>query len=291
MENKQPINLAEMSEILSSSKTLKDYIFTREGGIDYQESLNQPGGLRKANTGFRHLEEELKGLRENINKNPESSYNDRQLIDRLRERMNGYSSKKEEYYKEFLLADKELSLLKNPENNKKNIDTQVLKDDLGEEKANTYLSAYLVTHQKEIRKNINQLNVKDIDNLFDAFAVKNKTGLNSNEHYVTIDLIKQGPMNNQQFMRFIEDNAHRREQTDAYYFNPEQKGWKTFKKSDVMQMAYMRSDLEPSKNTLKQSFITEKQQQEMDSLFKEPIFKEAPEIEKPRRVNTIGYRY
>lgn len=291
MIEKEPNDeLVKYSKILSSSENLKDYIFTREGGIDFQESLQQPNGIRKANTGFKHLEQELRALYENQNKNSSTSSDDKNILRNLRDRMHIYSAKQNEYYQEFLLADSNLTLLLKPENNQKNIDTQVIKDDLGVDKANSFFSAYLVKHQNEIRNNKERLNSNDIDNLFEGFSAKNKIGLNGNNHYVTIDLIKQGPMNNEQFFKFIEDNSEFRNKTDAYYYNIEQKGWKSFKNSEAMQLAYLRNDIAKSDDPhLKQSFITNKQKNEFDSLFEGTSFKEVVQEEPPKKINRLRY--
>lgn len=280
--------LQDWSNILSSNELFKDYIFRREGGIDFQAISEGPNQKRSINTGFKHLEDELRRIYELQNKNPSTSMEDKDLVKKLRDRMYIYSSKKNEYYKDFLMSDSNLSLLSKPENGQKAIDTHTVIQDLGNEKANEFFSAYLVKHQSQIRNNKEKLDVIDVNNLLNGFSERNKIGLNSNKHSVTIDLQTQGPMTNEQFLMFIEDNSSMRNKTDAYYYNIEQKGWKSFKNSETIQLAYLRSDIiKVNDQSLKQSLITNKQKEEFDSLFEVPSFKEISQEQFPKKNNRL----
>lgn len=289
MENKTTENsLQDLSKILASNESLKDYIFRREGGIDFQAVSEGVDQKRSIKTGFKYLEDELRRIYELQNKNPSTSIEDKDLVKKLRDRMYIYSSKKNEYYKEFLLSDSNLSLLSKPENGQKSIDTYTVIQDLGNEKANEFFSAYLVKHQSQIRNNKEMLDFLDVNNLLDGFSERNKIGLKNNKHSVTIELQTQGPMNNEQFFKFIEDNSSMRNKSDAYYYNIEQKGWKSFKNSEAMQLAYLRNDImKVNEQGLKQSLISNKQKEEFDSLFEVSSFKEISQEQPPKRNNRL----
>jgi hypothetical protein len=249
-----------------SETSMNKFLFGQEKGIVYEN------GERQVNTGFAKIKKDVNDLISIVDKDPENdgySSMKKELI-KSKNWIQLYEGNKEKFYKEFLNNDSDLTLLKKAENGSKSIDSQLVLDELGKEKGNALLSQYFIKNQLKIRQSIPSLDSSSILTMIDAFAEKNKIGLNNNQHFVTVDLNKKGPFNNEQFASFLSNSPNLKYEKNDFYYNHEQKGWKSFRDSEAVQLAYLKDTVNKGNDLkLTNASILESQMNMSDNFFKE----------------------
>lgn len=275
--------LSKIQEANASESAIRRYLFEQESGITYNN------GERQVNTGFKKMQEDINSLMSELDKNPEINIDNKKELAKSKNWLQLYAGNKESIYKDLLLNDTGLTLLQKPENGSKNIDSQLIMDELGKEKGSALLSQYFIKNQLKIRQNIESLDAPSVLTMIDAFAEKNKIGLNNNEHLVTINLEKKGPFNNEEFANFISKSPDLKYKQNDYYYNHEQKGWKSFRNSEAVQLAYLKDAVNKVNDPkLTNTNALDNQMALIDGFFKEA---KVEERKLPNKNNNSSLRF
>jgi len=263
-----------IKEITSSEGAIKRYFLGKNDGIVLKN------GIREVNTGFGKLNNKINSVMNILESFPNDEKHEsikKELI-KAKGWFNVYMGNKERIYKVILEDDENLLILRKSDNGSKVIDVQLIKDELGEEKSQNILSQYFIKNQLKIRQNISRLDKNDLLVMVNAFSEKNKIGLNNNEHYITVNLQKIGPLDNQELSTFLTRNPDSKYKNDDYYYNTQQAGWRSFRNSETVQLAYFKEKINQN-NDLKMNFSRKDESMSCSDTI---IFKE--EIKQERRL-------